>query len=1076
MTMKNYLENLVLIKKGVCERYLCMFVFALALLAGFPTLAQNQNGVSGAFSVSGVVVGSDGMAIPGVSILVKGTSSGTISDAEGKYTVNVDDSNAVLLFSFIGYQSQEVSVGSRRVIDVTMEDDFKVLGEVVVTGYGTQKKQDITGSIARVDGKDMMLPSTSSFDQMIQGRVSGVQISQTSGAPGGNVNVLIRGVSSITGGNQPLYVVDGYPISTGGSSDFSSYGGGTYSSAGIANNTQSRINPLASINPADIESIEVLKDASATAIYGSRGANGVVIITTKRGAVGKPTISFDMSYGLQQVANKLDMMNSAQYAEFVADGRDNARVYVGGQATDPNEVRAGAHFVRPEFRNPSSITTDTDWQDVIYRTAPVANYQLSATGGSNNVNYFISGGYYDQKGVVETSDYKRFNLRSNVDVNLTDRVKVGTSLSGSHGFGNFPNTEGHYGTGGVISQALAAGPTIPVYDADGNPYNSQADVTDGLGWLQNPLNLLAGFSDNRKVTDIYSNNFIEVTIADGLTFKTTAGIQYSTNDAKIWRSSLIPNFTSLNYPSNAGATKTETMNWLNENTLNYKHIFNQKHSLDVLVGFTEQKESWDRLSVGASDFPTDNVTFVSGGIVNAGTHVISEWSMVSLLSRVNYSYDGKYLFTGTVRRDGSSRFGANNKWGTFPSLSVGYVISEEDFMQSVNFISSLKVRMSYGLSGNNQIGNYSHIGLLSTSRYVQNNSLVAGLVPSSLSNTDLTWEKSKQTNFGVDLSMFDDRVSVTAEFYKNLKTDLLLGVQLPAASGFTSSTQNIGDIENKGVELAIQTVNIKQSKFEWRTGVTFSKNKNNVLRLATEGGRITNSAYQITQEGYPIASFFMQNAIGVYKTNEEVTGTAVIHPNVQAGDLIFEDVDGNGTINSNDRKIVGDPWPDFVWGLTNNFTYGNWGLGITLNGSQGAETFFQAGTIILNNAGVQNQLALGDKRWKSESDPGDGYQGRAIRNNYANGFGTSSHFLFDASYLRIKNVNLSYRLPKAAISKLALSNASFYLNISNLYTFTDYPGYDPESSTAGNNVVNSGVDYLTYPLARTYTLGVNVTF
>ncbi|MEQ8680258.1 MAG: TonB-dependent receptor [Cyclobacteriaceae bacterium] len=1065
--MKNRFTALLLNEVQLRRTTACLLMIAMSVVLSFPVNAQS--------SISGQVTGADGFPIPGVSISVKGTTNGTITNAEGQYTLNVNDSD-ILVFTFIGFQSVEQPVNARQVIDVTLEEDLKELDEIVVIGYGTQRKEDITGSISRVDGEEMYLPSTSSFDQMLQGRVSGVQISQTSGAPGGNVNILIRGVSSITGGNQPLYVVDGYPISAGGSTDFSSYGGNMYSSDGITNNTQDRINPLASINPADIESIEVLKDASATAIYGSRGANGVVIITTKRGSTGKAKVSVDISYGVQNVANKLDMMNSAQYAEYVADGRDNARVYVGGSASDPNEVRSGAHFVRPEFRNPESITTNTDWQDVIYQAAPVSNYQVSASGGTQSIDYFVSTGFYQQEGIVKTSNYDRFNLRTNLDIHVTDRVKIGTSLSGSYGYGNFPNTEGHYGTGGVISQALAASPTIPVYNADGSYYNEQADVTDGLGWLQNPLALLDGFSDKRKNADIYTNNFLEISLLDGLTFRTSAGVQYSTSAIRIWRSSEIPRFTTLDYPSNAGATKSETLNWLNENTLNYKHIFADKHNLDVLVGFTAQKENFDRLSAGASDFPTDNVTYLSAGIVNAGTHINSEWAILSLLSRINYAYDGKYLFTGTVRRDGSSRFGGNNKWGTFPSFSLGYIISEESFMDGVSFISSLKLRGSYGHSGNNQIGNYSHIGLLRTANYVVNNSQAPGLVPSSLPNNDLTWEKSKQTNLGIDLSLFNQRISITTELYKNLKTDLLLGVELPASSGFFSSTQNIGDIENKGYELTLQTVNVQANKFEWNTSFTFSRNINRVLKIATEGGRITNSAYQITQVGSPIASFYMQNAIGVYRSDADVTGTPVIHPNVQGGDLIFEDVDGDGTINSNDRKIVGDPWPDYTWGLNNNFTYGNLSLSVALNGSHGAETYFQAGTMILNMAGVQNQLVLSDRRWRSESDPGDGFQPRAIRSNYANAFGTSSRFLFDASYVRIKNINLAYKLPAAIVSRMSLSNVSVYMNVANLHTFTDYPGYDPESTTSGNNVVNSGIDYLTYPLARTYTFGLNVTF
>ena len=1028
--------------------------------------------------ITGRITGSDRMGLPGVNVTVKGTTKGVISDSEGKYSIEGATRDAVLSFSFIGYTTQEIAIGSKSVVDVILLEDLKKLDEVVVVGYGTQRKKDLTGSISRVSSADLLQASTSSFDQMLQGKVAGVQISQTSGAPGGNVNILVRGVSSITGGNQPLYVVDGFPIvSENSGSDMSSFGSSTFTSAGMAKNNTNRINPLSSINPSDIESIEILKDASATAIYGSRGANGVIIITTKRGSSKKAQITADVSYGVQEVSHKLDMMTSQEYAEYVAEGRDNAWVFSGGAPGAPNSLRPASQQVRPEFRTPSSITTNTDWQDVIFRIAPVKNYQLSANGGSEKTKFFLSAGYFNQEGIVLTSDYKRFNMRSNIDAQITDKIKIGSSISGSYGYGRFANTEGHYGDGGILDMALAASPTIPIYDTLGNPYFSQADVTDGLGWLANPLSVLNGYSDNRKVADILFNNFVEYKILDGLTFKSSIGIKYATSSIRLWRSSAVPNYTSLNYPSTAGTTKSQNINWLNENTLIYKHTFNKVHNFDALIGYTVQKDNYDRLSAGASDFPTDYVPYITAGIVNSGLQNEIEWSMMSFMSRINYSYDGKYLFTATVRKDGSSRFGKNNKWGTFPSFSLGYNVTEEPFMKSFESISNLKLRISYGLSGNNQIGNYSQIGLLNPTNYVESGKLKPGLVPSSLSNDDLTWEKSKQINFGIDLSLFKDRITMTADIYKDNKTDLLLSVELPAAAGINSSTQNIGDVENKGMEFGIQTLNINGKKFKWNSSFTISSNKNKVLKLATEGGRITNSAFQITQVGYPISSFYMLHAIGVFQNAQELVGAALFHPNTQPGDLKFEDVNKDGKINANDYTIVGSPWPDYTWGFDNKFTYGNFSLSVSLNGSHGAETYLQAGTIFLNSAGVQNQLAtLSMGRWRSESNPGNGIMPRAIRNNYANGFGTSSHFLFNSSFTRIKDINLAYQLPQKIVSKIGLTSLAVFADVTNLYTFTDYPGYDPESSTAGDNVVNSGVDYLTYPLPRTYTFGVKLAF
>lgn len=1047
------------------------FLCCLAL-GSAQSLAQSD----GRNPITGKIIGdSDKAPLIGATITEKGTNNGTVADVDGNFKLPVA-SGASIVVSFIGYVSQEIQVGSRTVIDVTLLADQHQLQDVVVVGYGTQRKKDLTGSIAKISGEQLIQPSANSFDQMLQGKAPGVQVTQTTGAPGGNVNILIRGVSSITGGNQPLYVIDGFAIgSGGGGSDMRNYGGNNFSSAGMAANTGNRVNPLSSINPSDIESIEILKDASATAIYGSRGANGVVIVTTKRGAYGKSQISVDASYGFQEVAHKLKMLNARQYADYVVDGRDNAWVYAGGKATDPNEVRSVNTRVRPDFRNPGSLTTDTDWQDVLFRTAPVRNVQLSSTGGTEKARYFISGGYFSQEGIIINSDYTRFNLRVNLDAQITKRIKIGTSTFGSYGYGKFVNTESHYGAGGLLANALAASPTIPVYDANGGYYFNQNDVNDGLGFLANVLAVADGSGDRRKVMDLVTNNFVEVNINDNLTFKSSVGVSFGTNNIRLWRSSAVPNFGTLNYPATAGTSRAENLNWLNENTLTYAKVFNNKHFVNGLIGFTAQKNSRDLVSTGASDFPTEYVPFITAGIVNAGTQVINEWALLSMMARVTYSYAGKYMFTATVRRDGSSRFGANNRWGSFPSFSVGYNIAEEDFMKDQHVISNLKLRASYGISGNNQIGDYTSIGLLSTTRYVKNRALNPGLVPSTLSNDNLTWEKSKQTNIGLDLSLFKDRITLTADAYRDRKTDLLLAVQLPAASGFNSSTQNIGDIENKGFELGLQTVNVRHKGFEWSTSVTFSHNENKVLKLATEGGRISNSAYQITQVGSPISSFYLINKLGVFMNSAELDGAALQHPKTQAGDLKFEDVNKDGVINQSDRKIIGSPWPDYTWGMDNNFTLGNLSLNIALVGSHGAYTYLDAGASLLGDNGVQNNLILTDRRWRSEADPGDGIMPRSIRSNHALGFGTSSHYLFDNSFTRIRNIKLSYNLPRDLTRRMGVSNLNVYANVANVHTFTNYPGYDPESSITGDNVVNAGIDYLNYPLPRTYTIGIKLT-
>lgn len=1063
--MKSYLFNqLRLLVIG------CM----LSLWAFTADSAFAQSTVSGK-----VTAAEDGGALVGATITEKGTNNGTTADANGNFKLNVGG-NATIVVSFIGYTLQEIPVNNRSVINVVLKTNQQQLQDVVVVGYGTQRKKDLTGSIVNLSNKDLVpVPSATSVDQMMQGKVAGVQITQTSGAPGGNVNVVIRGISSITGGNSPLYVVDGYAIGTGGGgSDLSTFSSSSYTASGIASSSSTnRINPLSTINPSDIESIQVLKDASATAIYGSRGANGVVIITTKRGKMGKPTISFEHSTGIQQLAKKLDLLSPQEYAEYVAEGRDNAWVFAGGKASDPNSVRSTATQVKPEFRNPAQYANQsgTDWQDVIFQQGLVQNYQLSTSGTSKDVNYYVSGGFFDQKGIIIGSNFKKFTLRTNIDAQLTDKLKIGASFSGAHSYGDFARAEGHLQYRGLISAALASDPTIPLYDASGNPYSEFSSPT-GIP-VEHPLIIAAEFSDKRNNTNVFTNNYLQYELAPGLVFKSSVGVNYSNNVTRLWKSSKVGLATSRTGAATAGAFEIKSLNWLNENTLNYRHKFGERHDLDVLAGFTAQKNTDEVLQAGASDFPTDDVHYIAAGAVTSGTNYRSEWSMLSWLARVNYTLAGKYLFTGTIRQDGSSRFGAKNRWGMFPSFSAAYRLSDEAFMRSVPFISDLKIRASYGISGNNLIPNYASQGLLGISRNVSNGQVVSGVVPSSLANDVLTWEQSVQTNLGLDLSLFQNRLSFTFDAYRAHKKNLLLNVILPAASGFSSSLQNIGEVENKGLELTINSQNVAKGAFQWNTDFNISWNRNKVLALNSATARLQTSDYQVAQVGYPISSFRLLNILGVFKTQEEVNNNPKQHPRVQPGDFRYQDADGNGTITSADRTIVGSPWPDFTWGMGNQFSYKSLRLNISINGSQGNEIYFQGGEVSLNGAGVQNQLATMADRWRSETSPGAGLYSRAIRNDYAFGFSAgTTKFLFDGSYVRIRNVNLSYAFPQSVVNKLKMQALSVYADVTNLYTFTKYPGYDPEGSTTGDNIARSGIDFFAYPNPRTYTVGLRVTF
>ncbi len=1049
----------------------------LMLLLSLVALDQVQAQRTQPVNVSGTIVSSaDNKPLAGVSITEKGTRNGTTSDAQGRYQVKVAK-NATIVFNHIGFNASEIIAGDKPLMDVSLDVSQQQLQDVVVVGYGNQRKRNVTGAIANITAKDLLPGPASSFDQMLQGKVAGAQISQTSGAPGGNVNIVIRGISSITGGNSPLYVIDGYALGTGGGgSDLSSFSSSSYTASGIAGSSATnRINPLSTINPADIESIQILKDASATAIYGSRGANGVVIITTKRGKSGKATISFETSLGQQELRKKLDVMNPQQYAEFVANGRDNAWVYAGGNASDPNSVRSTNTQVKPEFRNPGALPLKgTDWQDLIFKKALVQNYQLSAIGGNKDVSYYISGGYFNQDGIIIGSNFKKFNLRTNVDAHLNEKLKVGVSFSGSYSYGNFARAEGDLQFRGLIVNAVARDPSIPVYDANGDYYSEFSNPT-GIP-AEHPLLIASEFTDRRNASNVFVNNYAEYEIIKGLSARTSIGVNYSTGTTNLWKSSKIGIATTRTGPATAGITEIKTLNWLNENTLSYKHLFSEKHDIDAVVGYTIQKNSDGVVQAGASDFPTDEVQYIAAGNVSYGTNYKSEWSMLSWLGRVNYTYNGKYLLTATIRRDGSSRFGANNRWGTFPSFSLGYRLSDEPFMKTVNFISDLKVRGSWGVSGNNLIANYASQGLLGVSRTVSNGQVVSGIVPTSLSNNDLTWEQSVQTNLGIDLSLFNSRISITADVYRILKKDLLLNVTLPAASGFGSSTQNIGEVENKGIELGLNTDNIRSANFQWHTGFNISMNRNKVLSLNSGAVRIANSDYQVTQVGEPIGSFYLLKVIGIFQSADEVAKNPVQNPRVQAGDLKFEDVNKDGKITTTDKAIVGSPFPDFTWGLDNRFTYKNLTLSVSLNGTQGNKVFFTGGSVVLNDAGVQNQLAFVADRWKSTSSPGNGIVQRAIRNDYAFGISSTSRYLFDGSFTKIRNINLAYAFNSRLVSRLKMQSLSVYADATNVLVFTDYPSFDPEGSTSGDNISKSGLDFFSYPNPRTFSLGLRVAF
>jgi TonB-linked SusC/RagA family outer membrane protein len=1022
---------------------------SVIIFSGEEEKLQLTEGGKLAITVSGKVSDAVGNPIPGANILVKGTTNGTTTDADGRYSLSVTENDAVLVFSFIGYITQEVAVNARSVIDVVLVEDVQSLEEVVVVGYGTQKKTDVTGAIASVSAEQIADRPVTSFTEALAGQMAGVQVQQIDGAPGGSgLIVRVRGTGSISAGSSPLYVIDGYPIE----------------------------GDISMINPSDIQSIDVLKDASATAIYGSRGGNGVVIVTTKKGVAGKPKIELNIFTARQQVANKVDMMNSEQYTQWFIDGRNNAWVQAGGNADDPNEIRTSSDFKIPvEYRNPGSLP-NTNWQDEIFRTAPMQNYQLSVSGGTDHTRYLISGGYIKQDGIIINTDYERYNVRSDVSSRISDRIEIGLNLEASMANSNHVEN-GKYGP---VQLALVVPPTFPVYREDGSygsPLNGPYDFTPVTD--PSPVETAMEIDNMQRNLRTLGKAFFDVKILEGLSFRTSLGGLITQNRSSYYRPSYV-NRDSNPAPNTveASSNTSQETDWLLESLLFYNKAFNDIHSVNAVAGYTRQYNHFESNYVFATNFPNDNIHTLNNGQVTDGDSRQSEFSLISYLARVNYAFKDKYLFTATIRADGSSRFGANNKWGTFPSLSLGWRMSEEEFMQAFRFISDMKIRTSYGFTGNNAISNYGAIGLLGTTRYVIGDNLVNGVYPSTISNPNLGWEMTRQFDLGLEMGILRNRILFEIDYYYRSTKDLLLSVPVPRITGYGTQLQNIGKVRNLGLEFFTTSRNLVGA-FKWNTSFNISFNRNKVLALGSDDNPIYASAPNvsngfITKVGHPIANFFGYINDGVYLSEEQIAASAH-HPTTVPGDPIIRDTNGDGVINAADRTIIGNNQPDFFYGINNDFSYKNFDLGIQLVGSQGGEVFSMSSRFTKFFHGARNARADAANRWRSPEEPGDGHYFRANRNFSGLQKEPSNYWVQDASFLRVRNATFGYKLPQKMLDNARMQSFRVYFSIQNLYTFTDYFGFDPEVSTSGSGLTRGG-DYTGYPTARTFTLGVNVVF
>ncbi|WP_353719720.1 TonB-dependent receptor [Dyadobacter sp. 676] len=1056
----------------------------IGVACGFNAMADNNfnpnplaigNHVTADRTIKGKVVDDTGEKLPGVSVVLKGTTVGTVSDADGVYTINVPDNGAVLIFSSVGFLTQEVPVGASSTIDIKLATDAKALTEVVVVGYGSQLKKEITGAVQTVKSEELKDIPVSQVTQKLQGRLAGVQINQTTGKPGQGMSVRIRGQVSVTAGSDPLYVIDGFPIT------------GT----------------IGQMNPDEIEDITILKDAASTSLYGSRAANGVVLITTKRGTAGKTSVSFNAFAGIQKVPmrGRIKMLNAEEFAQFKKEMFEDENKPVPEEFQDPSKYRG----------------KNNDWYDALLRTAPIQSYNLSISSNKENMRTSLVAGVFNQKGVVLNNNYKRYSLRMNTEYDISTKVKIGFNVAPQFVYDNTPRTDGDRGTG-VLFNALHTWPVMPIRDANGEltKFNTFPNSTGNIFNYPNWVRAAKELTNETKINKLLGNAYIQYNPINGLTLKSTLNIEMESNKFFFFNPSTATSAINVPIPTTAVSIRQNYQNfsWLNENLATYSRSFNEKHNFELLAGFTQQRfrQEFDRIT--ANTYTDDRLPTIQGAInidrggsfnVNgiSGSNTFNgsnEWALMSYISRLTYNYKGKYLFTAAVRADGSSRFGSDNRWGTFPSASVGWVISDENFMQSIPKVSFAKARASYGVIGNNNIGNYTQYALVNnTTNAVFGSTVATGAQVTSLSNSNLGWETTKQFDAGLDLGLFNDRVQLVYDFYTKRTTNLLYAVQVPQESGFSNYNDNIGEIKFWGHEVSLTTRNLV-GKLKWTTNANISINRNKVMELAPGIDRVYGT-FHITQVGKPFGQFYGLVKEGFYMSKEELASSPVIPGRSAIGTIKFKDVNGDGVItnggDADDRAIIGNPFPKFTYGITNTLSYGPWDLSIVGSGSQGNELWVRHLYSTANLDGVFNMVAGAKDRFRVKNGPnpvtgaqeaqtvitpGKGMYGAT--NNGGNFTGierdwASSHFVANASYFTIKNITLGFNL--GGINKF-FKSARIYGSVQQVYVFTKYwGGPNPETSAQGDGQgdggnLSQGIDLSNYPVPRTWTLGVNLNF
>lgn len=1066
-------------KKSLLLSFFLLFVLVVQ------AWAQNRT-VTGRVTSAG-----DGVALPGVTVLLKGTTTGTSTGIDGAYSINVPETGGTLAFSYLGFATKEVAIGSQSTINVQLSQAAQGLNEVVVVGYGTQTREELTGSITSVSAESLKNVPIASVDQALQGRAAGVQVTQNSGTPGAGIAVRVRGAASIGASNEPLYVVDGVPINTG-----------SYTRVGTGGQ---QTNALADLNPSDIQSMEILKDAASAAIYGSRASNGVVLITTKRGNAGKTKVNFGYYTGTQSTWNQLEPLTGPQQIELYneqlrnrypmsASGTVNAfgvnwasyadlAAFVFGGARPVRNADTGIFTGRDNgdgirdvstFNDPSTAAT-TRWMDEVFRSAPISNYDLSFSGGSDKTKFHVSGTYFDQEGIVIGSGFERMNGRLNLDHSLTDKFRIGTSVGLSRS--NSSRVQNDNNINGVISTAILVASDIPVRLADGTYAKDPGASTE------NPVAAALEPTLSAISARVIGNTFAEYDILPSLKWRSTFGLDYLTFRDEDFR----PTTTNTGRGSNGLGQQSYTQDvaWLTEHTLNFRKVFGDIHDFSALAGVAYQQSTENSLFAGATGFPGNDIKQLSAGSVKtSASSSQTGWGLASYFSRFNYSLMNKYLFSASVRADGSSRFGENFRYGVFPAGSIGWRVSEESFLQGVEFISELKLRASYGVTGNSEINNFASRALISPgANYVG----TAGLSPSQLGNPDLTWEETTQANVGLDFAVLNNRLVLNVDAYLKKTDDLLLGRSLVGSSGFTSITENIGSIENKGLEFALTSYNVDSNTpggFSWNTNFNIAFNKNEVTKL-NDGTPFAAGFANWVAEGQPLGAFRGYRVERIFQTQDEInqldararelTGNAGARyqsAGTRPGDIMFRDLNGDGIISSEDQEILGSAQPTFTGGITNNLSYKGVDLSFFFQFVQGNEVWNHTRVFAEGMNGVFGQTAAVLNRWTPENTNTD--VPRAVYGDPNGNRRNSDRWIEDGSYVRLKNIQLGYNLPTSLVERARMRNVRVFVQGQNLLTFTDYSGLDPEVNTFSGSNTSLGTDFLVYPQAKAVTFGVNI--